>query len=125
VTQGVKQLLTDCATAMAAQDGAPVGVVHIHGAANWLQTEILKARDLLIHTPRVRVVEVPTPFAEADAPEPVVEAAPAPVVETAAVKGAKAQAAAPAPEPEAAPEPEPEVAIKPAADEAGAETEAE
>ncbi len=60
---------------MAAHDGVPVAVVHIHGAANRLQVELLTARDRLIHAPAA-TSEPPAPPAatakvEKPAPKPV------------------------------------------------------
>lgn len=47
----IEQLLTERAQALATHDGVPVGILQIHAAANQLQTELLRARDHLIHAP--------------------------------------------------------------------------
>lgn len=64
----IESLLADRARAMAAHDGAPVGAVYIHAAANQLQVELLRARDQMVRGP---------PAAEASAEvadeEPVAE----------------------------------------------------
>jgi hypothetical protein len=48
----IQGLLVARAATMAAHDGVPAGAVHIHGAANQLQVELLSARDALLPPPK-------------------------------------------------------------------------
>lgn len=69
----IEQVLKDRAEAMARHDGTPVGVVHVHGAANQLVGELMGARDRLIFSP-APVVDTPPEGAPAEASEDAVAA---------------------------------------------------
>jgi hypothetical protein len=88
----IKTLLLERAGAMATQDGVPVGAVHLHGAANQLQAELLSARDHLIHAPPAPAAavadQVQSEGAAAPAEAPAAEATAAP----AKAKSSKARA---------------------------------
>lgn len=80
----IDDLLRDRAAAMAEHDGAPtVGAVHIHGAANQLQAEILAARDRQLapagasHAPPAEPAAAAEDVSEAPA-EAAADAKPAP-----------------------------------------------
>jgi hypothetical protein len=78
----MQMLLADRAAALAEHDGMPVGPVHVEGAANQLQSELLAARDgQLRASPAAKAEEAaveetgapvadPLPKAEATPPAP-------------------------------------------------------
>lgn len=68
----IESLIAARAAAMAQHDGAPVSAVHIVGAVNGLQGELLAARDRLLN-PKPPAAE---PVAEPAAEEPVAEPEP-------------------------------------------------
>lgn len=97
----IEALLADRARAMAAHDGVPAGHLHVHGAANQLQRELLAARDrLMVHgVGPAATAESPLEAAEPEETAPP-ESDPAPELEIAE--------AALADEPEPTEEPSPE-----------------
>ena len=104
----IEQLISDRAESMAAHDGFPVSVVHLHGAANQLQAELISARDRLIHALLAPAAASPIvddqPSAnELGATEPDAEAGQQPdAPEAPAVEAEASEAPAPeAPAPEA------------------------
>ena len=79
-------IITARAADMAAHDGVPVSAIHIDGAANQLQTELMAARDAVMQNRA-------TIFAPAAAQEPAPVAQP----EASAASAAPEVAADPAP----------------------------
>jgi hypothetical protein len=86
----IEDVLRARAEAMAEHDGVPVAPVHIHGAANQLQAELITVRDGLLNPPRAP--EPPVEAVEEAPPGPAVEPAPAPAPPPPPARRAKGKA---------------------------------